>query len=300
MTRLTKAYLAVLFITCVWGTSYLAIRVVVQHYPPWLFAAIRQLAASIIIISAGLMMRRKADLSRTNLLHQSILGFLMFTLGNGLVAWGLKYVHGGVAALISTLMPLCAVVIGMLMVKGEKLNRLVIVGMLLGFTGTTIVLSKDVDGPDGLYYFFGVGAVFMATFAWAAGSVYSRQRLSGGDQMVNAGLQLFFGSVFLFLASPFVDIYDNLHLLHPMVIWPMVYLVVFGSVVGYLAYTFALRVLPVGIVTLYSYFTPLVAIVAGYFLLAEPLSWSVFTAFILIVVGVYMVNRGYREKREDF
>ena len=88
MSKQAKAYIALVFICIVWGTTYLAIRLGVQHYPAFLFAAIRQLISGAIILAIGLMMNPKIDSSRSNLLHQALVGFLLITVGNGLVTWG--------------------------------------------------------------------------------------------------------------------------------------------------------------------------------------------------------------------
>src|SRR5690606_29065525 len=105
---------------------YLAIRLAVEIFPAFLMAAIRQTLAGIIIIIIGFLWHNKIDFSRENLLHQALIGFLLITVGNGLVCWGEKYVPSGVAALICSLMPMSAVAINLLIYKKEKLNYWII------------------------------------------------------------------------------------------------------------------------------------------------------------------------------
>src|ERR1700761_5455643 len=93
--RHTKAYIALLFICITWGTTYLAIRVGVLHYPAFLFAGVRQFTAGLILMSIAIKLNKKTDFSRRNILRQILIGLLMITIGNGFVTWGEKYVPSG-------------------------------------------------------------------------------------------------------------------------------------------------------------------------------------------------------------
>jgi len=298
MSRNTKAYLALIFICIAWGTTYLAIRVGVLHFPAFLFAAIRQLVSGAIILAIGLWMSRRVDLSKSNLLHQALVGFLLITMGNGLVTWGEKYVPSGVAALICSLMPMIAVIVNLIIAKHEKINALIVVGMIVGFAGVGLIFKDDIGEIGNTKYVMGAIATLIATMSWAIGSMINKKRISLINPVFNSGLQLLFGALFLLIVSPMVDDYTGMNFFHPEVIWSMSYLIVFGSVLAYTAYMFALKELPVGIVTLYAYVNPLVAVILGYFILNEPLTWFTALAFLSIVTGVYLVNYGYRRQHK--
>lgn len=297
MTKQTKAYLALAFICIVWGTTYLALRVAVQHYPAFLYAAIRQVISGGIIITIGLMMSRQVDLSRRNLMVQAVVGFLLITVGNGLVTWGEIHVPSGVAALICSMMPIAAVVVNLAGPSREKLTAPIVIGMLLGVCGVALIFKDNIDDLFNRSYLLGMIGIFVATCSWAFGSVYSKKRQSKVNPVFNAGLQLLFGGVFLFAGSPLIDDYSVMDFWHPEAIWPMVYLIVAGSVLAYTAYMFALRELPVGVVSLYAYVNPLVAVLLGYWLLNEQLTWFTALAFITIMAGVFLVNYGYRRQQ---
>jgi len=299
MTRQTKAYIALIFICIVWGTTYLAIRVAVLHYPAFLFAAIRQVISGAIILAIGFWMSRKVDLSKENLIHQAFVGFLLITVGNGLVTWGEKYVPSGVAALICSLMPMIAVLMNLAVSRKEKVNSYIVVGMIVGFAGVGLIFKDDVSDITNTAYMLGALATFIATSSWAIGSVINKKRSSLVNPVFNSGLQVFFGGVFLFAGSPLIDNYSTMDFFHPEVIWPMVYLITFGSVLAYTAYMFALKELPVGVVTMYAYVNPLVAVILGYLVLREPLTWFTALAFASIVSGVYLVNYGYRKQHRE-
>lgn len=296
MSRHTKAYLALIFICIVWGTTYLAIRLGVLHFPAFLFAAIRQVVSGAIIIVVGLSISRKVDLSKSNLLHQALVGFLLITMGNGLVSWGEKEIPSGVAALICSMMPIVTVVMNLIVSKKDKINVFIGAGMLLGLIGVGLIFKNDVAQITNTEYLLGALATLVATTSWSIGSVINKKRISLVNPVFNSGLQLLFGGIFLFAGSPLLDSYDNMDLMHPEALWSMVYLIIFGSVLAYTAYMFALKELPIGIVALYAYVNPLVAVILGYLILEEPLTWYTAFAFLSIVGGVYLVNYGYRKQ----
>lgn len=298
MTRQTKAYLALIFICIVWGTTYLVIRVAVLHYPAFLFAAIRQVVSGIILMAIALMMNKKTDLSWKNIRLNALVGFLLITVGNGLVTWGEKYIPSGVAALICSLMPISAVLIGITSSAREKINGIVVAGLILGFCGVALIFKDNIADLTNRSYLLGMLATFIATTSWAAGSVVNKKRSQNINPLFNSGMQLFAGGIFLFGFSPVMDTYNNESLFVPEVIWSMVYLVILGSVLAYAAYMYALKELPVGVVTLYAYVNPLVAVVLGYFILREQLTIFTVLAFVTIAAGVYIVNYGYQRQQK--
>ncbi len=300
MARHTKAYLALIFICIIWGTTYLVIRVGVQHFPAFLFAAIRQVISAAVIMAIGYGMNRKLDFSKSNLLHQAIVGFLLITVGNGLVSWGERFVPSGAAALICSMMPLCTVIIGLVSSKNEKINLPIIIGMVLGICGIALIFKDNIADLANPSYLLGMLGIFCATTSWALGSVINKKRHNQVNPVFNAGLQLLFGGIFLFIASPAIDDYSaGLNFWQIDVIWPMIYLVSLGSIAAYTAYIYALKELPIGIVTLYAYINPLVAVILGYFILNEQLTWFTALAFLTVVAGVYSVNYGYRKQQKQ-
>ncbi len=298
MTRHTKALLALLYICIIWGTTYLSIRIVVQLFPSFLFAAIRQFISGTIIILIALAINRKADLSRKNILHQAMVGFLLITMGNGFVSWGEKYIPSGVAALICSLMPLSSVLMNMAIAK-EKINTPIFLGMITGFCGIAFIFKDNLADLANTSYMFGMIFTFVATSCWTLGSVLNKKYASPTNPIFNSGLQLFFGSIGLFILSPFLDDYTNINFWQPAVVWNMIYLIIFGSILAYTLYMYALQQLQVGIVSLYAYVNPLVAVLLGYWVLNEQLTWYTAAAFVAIVSGVYLVNLGYRKKHKQ-
>lgn len=290
----TKALIALTFVCIAWGTTYLALRIGVQHFPAFLFAAIRQVVAGSIIMLAAWLMNRRADLSINNLKHQALIGFLLITVGNGLVTWAERVVPSGIAALICSLTPICVVIINLAHAKNERINATIVFGMLLGMAGIGLIFKDNLADISNSAYLTGMLSVFVATCTWSWGSILSRKKTDEVNPMYDAGLQLLFGGIFLFVCSPLIDDYSGeMNLFHPEVIGTMVYLIVIGSVLAYSAYIYAFKNLPVGIASIYAYINPMVAVVLGYLILDEQLTWFTVLAFMTIIAGVYLVKYGY-------
>lgn len=293
-TKNTKALIALIFVCLAWGTTYLALRIGVRHYPAFLFAAIRQAVAGSIILIIALLLNRRLDLSVNNLKHQALIGFLLITIGNGLVTWAERIVPSGIAALICSLTPICVVIINVMQAKSERVNGTIVLGMLLGIAGIGLIFKDNLADLSNRAYLVGMLSIFLATCTWSLGSILSRKKTHEINPLANAGLQLFFGGIFLFISSLLWDDYSGeMNLFHPEVIGAMIYLIIIGSVLAYTAYIYAFKNLPVGIASLYAYINPMVAVVLGYLILDEQLTGFTVLAFITIIAGVYLVKYGY-------
>lgn len=294
MKPATKAYICLAFVCIVWGTTYLALAIGVKHYPAFLFAGVRQFISGIILMAFAFAANRNADLSARNILRQMLIGFLMLTIGNGCVTWGEKVVPSGVAALICSSMPIFAVIFNLAAGRSEKLNALIGGGMLLGACGVALIFRQSISQLSDTQYLLGMLAILLATLSWALGSIVNKKYAATSSPFLNAGMQLFFGGVFMLILSPFTDDYTGLQLWNEEGLLALLYLIVFGSVLTYAAYMYTLSKLPVGIATIYAYVNPLVAVVLGYFILHEELSVFTALAFAAIASSVFMVNKGYR------
>ena len=295
----TKAYIALIFVCIVWGTTYMAIKVGVTYYPAFLFAGIRQTIAGLILMLAALLVSRKKDLSRRNLLRQMLIGFLMLSLGNGCVSWGEKYIPSGIAALICSMMPLFAVLFNLFSSKKDHFNSTIGFGMILGVCGVGLIFRHNFADVTNPQYLGGMLAIIVATAAWALGSVINKKHVHPVNPFFNSGMQLFFGGLFMFVLSPAIDNYTGLQLWNKDGLIALLYLIIFGSVLAYAAYMYALTKLPVGIATIYAYINPLIAVIVGYLVLKEDLNIYTGLAFITIVISVFLVNRGYRKQHKN-
>ena len=296
MNKNLLAYLSLIIVCLVWGSTYFAIRIGVAAFPPFLFSAIRQIMAGGIMLVA-LKIIGKLQLRRSDLLNQSITGILMVTLGNGVIGWCERYITSGLAALILSLIPVFVVVISYLFgFDRRRPHILILFGLILGCLGIILIFRdnlKDIANPE---YFLGMLIAFGACLAWASGSVFSKFKiLNHKNVFQNAALQLLTGGIALVLFSLFLDDYTELKAISGKSIWALAYLIVFGSIIAYSSFVYALKHLPIGVSSLYAYINPFIAIMLGYFFLNEPLTDITLLALTATLSGVYCINRGYRK-----
>jgi len=286
-------YLALAAVCIIWGTTYLALRVAVLHFPPFLFTIIRQTTAGILLLGIVFTLGKAAFPTKDHLWKQAIAGFFMISMGNGLVAWAEMYIPSGVAAIICSLMPVLVILINVTIHRDERPTVPILAGVALGLAGIVMMFSEHLAGFSKSEYIMGIALTFGAVVAWAAGSIWIKKRNTDTNPFVNAGLQMFFGGLLLI---PFSLAFDDMSrvALSSEVVWSMAYLIIFGSLIAYASYAYALRKLPMTIVSLYAYINPLVAVVLGWLVLDETLNLKIWLSILLTITGIYIVNKGYQ------
>lgn len=286
------AYIALGVICIIWGTTYLALRIGVLHFPPFLFVILRQFISSTILGGIMLTIGKAAWPTRENVVRQAIAGFFMITLGNGLVAWAEVLIPSGVAAIICSLMPVAVILINVAANREEKPTLPIMFGVLVGLVGIVLIFAEHIQDFSKLEYQTGIFLIFIAVLSWAGGSVWLKKKNTEGNLFLNAALQMFFGGLWLVPCSLMFDNFTNLSWSVEAAI-SLAYLVVFGSVIAYACYSYALRKLPMTILSLYAYVNPVVAVILGWLVLDEKLNGTIAVAIVITVTGIYIVNRGY-------
>lgn len=289
---LLPAYIALGAICLIWGTTYLALRIAVLHFPPFLFVVIRQLCSGMLLATLAFVFAGAKWPSRQNVKRQAIAGFLMITLGNGLVAYAEVLIPSGVAAIICSLMPMMVIVINLTVNREERPTLPIIIGVLVGLIGIVMIFGEHISEFSKLEYQVGIFLIFAAVIAWAGGSVWLKKRNTEGNLFLNTALQMLFGGIWLI---PFTLLFDDL----THVSWSMeaglslAYLIVFGSVIAYACFSYTLRTLPMTILSLYAYVNPVVAVILGWLVLNEKLNLMITLSIGVTIAGIYIVNRGY-------
>lgn len=291
---LFKAYLALTVVCVVWGTTYLAIRIGVETFPPFLFSSIRQMLAGLLILGGIVLFGRFKLPSKRDTLILMLSGFLLITIGNGVVGWAERYIPSGLAALICAIMPVYVVLMNVY-IKGyrKELNLLISSGIAFGAIGVVLIFRDNVSDLGNPDYLHGILATFAAAFSWAAGSVLLKQKPVKSDPFMNAAIQLFSGGFLMLVPSLLFDNYAELSDISISSIWAMIYLILAGSILAFLCFLYAIEHLPVGLVSIYGYINPVIAIVLGWLILQERISWLTFFAILFTIAGVYCMNRGY-------
>lgn len=287
------AYLALAVVCIAWGTTYLALRIGVMEFPPFLFSALRQITAGIILLGMMVVLTKQKLPSKSVVLNQAVGGFFMITMGNGLVGWAEMFVPSGITAIICSMVPIWVIVINVIVAKEEKPNFPILLGLGIGLSGIIMIFGQNLTEINSSVYMIGIIMIIIANLGWAGGSIWMKKKNHASDPFVNAGLQMFFGGMLLLPVSAIFDNYATIHW-SVNVIYSLTYLILVGSVAAYACYSYAIKKLPITIVTLYAYINPIVAIVLGWLVLNEVLNLRIVVAIAITLAGVYLVNRGYQ------
>jgi drug/metabolite transporter (DMT)-like permease len=280
---------ALLAVYLIWGSTYLAIRVVVTgHLPAMLSMGVRFLVAG-LLLAAGVRLRAGRGAlraTRRQLGTAAVVGVLLLCGGNGLVALAERVVPSGLTALLVSTTPLWIVVLGLAV--GERARALSVVGILLGFAGTAVLARP---GGSGSADWQGIVLILAATACWATGSLYSRRRESPVNPFAAAAYQMLFGGAALVLGGLLLGEAGDVDLavVPASAWWALLYLLTVGSLVAYTAYFWLLANAPLQLVTTYAYVNPVVAVALGWALLAEPVTAQVVVGGALAIAGVAVV-----------
>jgi len=297
--------IALLIVYVVWGSTYLGIAIMIETLPPLLAAGVRYATAGILLLGALIAYARMrpaaASIERPSAVHWRsafIIGTLLLLGGNGGVVLAELYIPSGIAAVLIATMPIW------LAVFDAALNRrrpsgLVIGGLVAGIAGVAILLAP-VQGIDQLNP-LGIGLVIAAEISWAAGSLYARRAPLPRSQLLATGLEMLAGGLVLMAAGSALGEIGraNVEEFSVRSLFAVAYLIVFGSIVAFTAYTWLLANVPVSTVGTYAYVNPIVAVALGAILLSEPITPRTIIATVIILGAVVAMVSGRPRETEE-
>jgi len=290
-----RAYSAWIAVCIIWGTTYLAIRIGVEHIPPMLFAGLRWIIAGIIFVTF-LKIKGKKLPAIKYLLPISVAGISLIGFGNGLVVTGEQFIGSGLAALLLTTVPFWVVGIEAFIPSGPKMNFIIISGLLLGLFGISLIFNGDWAQLLDPSYLLGVLCMLGAVIAWSFGTVYSKYKKASVHPLMSAAVQMLIaGTLQAVLGLVLGEAADVS--LHANGILSFFYLVVAGSIFGYSSYIYAIEHLPLSLVSTYAYINPVIALFLGWLVLDEKLNLAIVIAAAVIIIGVIIVKRGAKKQR---
>ncbi|HEX6208028.1 MAG TPA: EamA family transporter [Actinomycetota bacterium] len=284
----------------VWGSTYLAIAVVVETFPPFLSAAIRFLVAGALLYAWAI---RRGDRvgDRPTLRHwrtAAIVGGALLLGGNGMVVWAEQTVPSGIAALLVGTVPLWMVVVSGLVLR-ERTSWREVLGIVIGFGGVALLVGPI--GGGGTFDPWGVAAVVFASISWASGSLYARRAPLPERPLVGTAMEMLAGGVVLTVVAAITGEFGRVDWgAISLASWiGVAYLVVFGSLVGFAAYAWLLRVAKTSLVATYAYVNPVIAVLLGWAFLREPVTARTLVAGVVIVGAVALIVSARAEQGEE-
>jgi drug/metabolite transporter (DMT)-like permease len=278
----------------VWGTSYIATRVGVQHLPPLLFAGLRFILGGALLTAVAFWRGFRPAHLRGRWLHLLVLSFIAVAISNGMQSWALQWVPSHASALLNASCALWIVVFGLFGARAHHPGPRAITGLVVGFAGTVLLMWPENGSFSGDVLFIPQLVTLLACVVWSLGTIYMRNHSIDLDLFALIGLQMLLGGVWMALAGFALG---ELPLWH----WSragalsLAFLVIFSCCFAYTAYGWLARHATPAQVGTYSYVNPAIASVAGYVLLDERLSVLQVAGAVVILAGVLMINWPVRQ-----
>jgi len=286
--EIRRAWLAWVAICVIWGTTYLAIKVALATIPPLLMGGFRYLiAAAIMIVVLKVQGRKLPPLSAWPI--QAVIGCLMLGFGNGGVVIAETHITSGLTAVLVGTSPFWMVGIDAVFPGGNRLRLPQLTGMTIGFIGIVMLVWPDLQADLGPSTLIGVISVQVACIGCALASSYSKRHSQASDVIAGSTLQMLFGGLLMTLVGVIRGELPHLSFV-PSTLAALAYLAVLGSVVAFVSYSYALKYLPISVVSLYTYVNPVIAVALGALLLDEPFGTRQILAAAVIGLGLLIVR----------
>ena len=285
-----KLIFALVTVAIVWGTTFLGIRIAVESIPPWFVAGFRQFIAAIILGIILIFSKEFSWIGWKNLRVQLILSSLMLIIANGMTTVAEEHLSSSLASLISATSPLLVFVLSIFF-HLQKFSFRGILGIILGFSGILLIFKDGLEDLLNLEYRLGIIFMFIAISGWALGSIFTKKR---NVEPQNISLNLFYQFAFAGVVQIIFGLLFSDHI--SVSAWTFkslfatVYLAIFGSVIGFFAFHYALKKITPSQISLLSYINTVIAIFLGWLILDEEISATFLSATALIILGVFITN----------
>jgi drug/metabolite transporter (DMT)-like permease len=308
--RKRLAYFAWVAVCVIWGTTYLGIRVSLESIPPALMGGLRWTLAG-LLLTLYLAARGRPLPPRSQWGSISLLAFLLLGLGNGGVVFAEQWVPSGLAAVMVATSPFWMATVEACLPDGERLRPTVIAGLLIGFSGIVLLVWPDLTlgNASSRGFLAGIIALQIAAIGWSIGSSYSKRQGKRNPALASSNrantameshdspdavlgstaYQMLFGGLMMVAVGTARGEWGTLYFTTRTSV-ALVYMSTLGAIGGFVAYTYALRHLPVSFVSLYAYINPVIAVALGIVVLHEPFTWRMAIAAALVFAGVAVVR----------
>lgn len=281
-------YAALIAVCFFWGTTYLGIRMALESFPPLLLVALRFLISGSILLAFA-RWKGWAMPGRRELIRTCLFGFMLLGVANGALTFAETWIPSSLAALFLTTAPFWLVGMEALMPDGERLTPAVVLGLAVGLAGVVmLVLPGDgalVMGPN---LWKGFLVLQVGSFFWNTGSILQRRWRATTHPFLTGALQQMAAGLVYMVAALVVP--ERPVTLSTTGLAGLLWLVTFGSIVGYSAYIYSLETLPVSLVSIYTFINPVVAVTLGRLFYNEPFGKKEMMAMLIIFAGVLIVK----------
>ena len=295
-----KIWAGLITLYLIWGSTYLGIRFVVESVPPFMASGMRNFLAGSILLIFAVLTKKFQKPSRKMLTTTALSGFLMISVGNGLITSAARWIPSSYSALFAALSPIILVLMLWNLTK-EKPKKTVIIGSILGLIGVSILMSLKSLAIKGTeqYYLLGIFFLFVSVISWNIGVILIKKAdINQYNTSQIAGTQMFVGGCLSLIFSYLYGEFDNFQVgnVNDKAIFSFIYLLIFGSIIGFLVFGWLSKVAPPTLIATYTYVNPLVAMILGAVLANEKLHPLMLLASGIIISAVILITSANRKE----
>jgi len=293
-----KLIFALAAVGLIWGTTFLGIRVAVETIPPWFVTSIRQGLAGCIMMIILLFKKELKWIGFENFKQQLIISVLMLVIANGFTTIAEQTLPSGLASVISALSPIL-IFLGSILFGLQKMSLRGFVGVIIGFSGVVFIFKDGLSSFLDADYRTGMTFMGCAILAWAAGTIYTKTHAAKSTNiMLNLFYQFTIASCIQLVLACIFSPNPDFSSWSSRSIFAALYLSIFGSVIAFFCYNYALKHVTAVQVSILSYVNTIIAVFLGWLLLDEIITIDFIIATALIILGVFIVNYKKKEKKD--
>lgn len=286
-----NAYIALVCVCFFWGTTYFFIRIGVAHIPPFLFAGIRHFIAGVLITLFFVFIKKQKIPTFDILINLFFIGLLLLVFANCFVTWAEVYIPSGLTSLLCCFVPFYILIFNILNKNSETISKISLFGLALGLVGSVLVFSDNFSLLTQPQYTLGIVLTIIANIAWALGTIFTKKNKFSISPLYAAGLQMAMIGGLVLVFSYFFEDYSTLQFTKSGIL-SILYLIVFGSAVGFGCYFYAVSQLPITLVSINSYANVVVAMALAAIFQSEVFGIKTIISLFITLLGIYLVNYG--------
>ena len=295
-----KIWAGLITLYLIWGSTYLGIRFLVESVPPFMASGMRNFLAGSILLIFAILTKKFQKPSRKMVITTALSGFLMISVGNGLITSAARWIPSSYSALFAALSPIILVLMLWNLTK-EKPKKTVIIGSILGLVGVSILMSLKSLAIKGTeqYYLLGIFFLFVSVISWNIGVILIKKAdINQYSTSQIAGTQMFVGGCLSLIFSYLHGEFNNFHVgnVNDKAVFSFIYLLIFGSIIGFLVFGWLSKVAPPTLIATYTYVNPLVAMILGAVLANEKLHPLMLLASGIIISAVILITSANRKE----
>lgn len=294
MNQQLKLWIVIITLSLTVGSSFIAIKIVLDSIPPLFAFSIRfMITGGVLILVSYIFDRKSQEIKKITFWRNALfIGAFLILGGHGLIAYGAQYLSAGIASLLNSTIPLW-VVLFMFLIYRNKITNLTKIGLTLGFSGMIILVGPSIGGDQGLSL-VGIASLLISSLFWALGSIFSSKVSLPQNFLLSAGMVTLIGGLLLLIPSvltgelnllpSYSDINFNLLISY-------LFLIFIGTVIPLAEFYWLLTVSTAAVANTFAYMAPIVAVFLGWAILAESVTYLTIIATIVILIGVALIVR---------